>query len=242
VKKQVEKRWVETLQSQISDFPQGQIDESESPDFLIQTDLGMVGIEVTRIFRECQSDELPEQRHTAEEQKIVDRAQAIATETNLPPLQVSVFFSSQNRPQKKHREMIAGELVSCIAAKLPPGDDYAIAVDASDGLPSEISGVRVWCSPFFKTPLWQCGTGGVVIEHCVDDMQLAIDNKGAKLPAYQEKCVRCWLLIVADWESPASFYEPSDASLSHDYTSLFDRIYFLEAFSRRVLRLITHAI
>jgi hypothetical protein len=46
-----------------------------------------------------------------------------------------------------------------------------------------------------------------------------------------------WLLIVAEGNSASTFFDRSTKTLQHSYRSSFDRIFFLEAFRRKVWEL-----
>jgi hypothetical protein len=240
--KKLEQLFFEQFRSKVSEFPTGSVIHDDAPDFLVSMPHTSLGIEITQIFREVSPGELPEQQYEAEEQLIIDRAQEMATTLQLPPLLVSAYFSSQARPQKRYRDSITRKLVESVESNLPLGDDFAFRLHSNDGLPREIDAVSVRRYPCITKPLWQTGGAGAVMEDCASDIQAKIDSKNAKLGEYKRRCADCWLLIVADWFAASSaFYEPSAKTLEHKFNTAYDRIYFLESFSGRVLRLQTVA-
>ena len=239
-KEELEQFFFDSFRPKVSDFPAGIVIHKDAPDFRILTPQSTLGIEITQIFREASPGKHPDEQYEAEEQRIVDRAQELATKCQLQPLHVSVYFSSQMRPQKRRRDSITQQFVESIASNVPAGDDFTLRLHSDHGLPPEIDVVSVRRYPGITKPLWQTGRAGAVMEDCAGDLQAKIDSKNTKLDEYKRRCADCWLLIVANWFAASSaFYEPSAKTLAHEFNTAFDRVYFLEVFSGRVLQLQT---
>jgi len=80
-------------------------------------------------------------------------------------------------------------------------------------------------------------TVGVITETFADRLQSVLDGKARRLPEYLKECARCWLIVAADWEFPASFFEFSDAMQQHAFESPFERVFFVEGFTSDVFEL-----
>ena len=50
-RKELERLFFNILKQQVSDFPEGDVVEGESPDFVIRGLEGTLGVEVTRLFK-----------------------------------------------------------------------------------------------------------------------------------------------------------------------------------------------
>lgn len=237
-KKELERFYFDSFVPKVSDFPTGKVDPDDSPDFLIEGPGYVLGVEVTGIFRSNQTQDRCEQTYEAEELMIVSQAEKIAIERNLPPLNVAVNFSIHNRPKKVDRRSIANKLVETVKSSLPAVDIADFYLGPEHGLPSVIESVSVSKNPWTTCPLWQKTLVGFVMDDCEVDLQRTIDDKNPKLVHYKQRCSECWLLIVANWfHGPSAFYEPSDKLIAHSFNTAFDRVYFLELFSGRLLRL-----
>ena len=75
----------------------------------------------------------------------------------------------------------------------------------------------------------------------IPELQRIIDEKNSKQGRYRQRCDECWLLIVASGGRPSGLFEPSAETKNHLYHSLFERTYFIEAFSGAVIELTTTA-
>lgn len=244
-KKTLEWLYFNSFRLKVSDFPTGSVSHDDVPDFLISPSLTQephLGVEITQIFREHSPGKCPEQQFEAEELLIVGGAQKLAVDFQLPPLFVSVCFSFHQRPKKQDRSSNIEQLVNSISKNLPTEHDFTLVLRSQHGLPSEIDEVRVRRFPRITKAVWNPVHAGFVMEGCAKDFQKTINIKHESLMRYKQRCSICWLLIVADWFSgPAAYFEPSDETLSHEFTTLFERVYFLESFSGRVSRLRTVA-
>jgi hypothetical protein len=91
---QEERLYLDMLRDNITDFPQGAISEPEPdpPDFVVASPRHRVGIEVTRIYQEAATGEVPPRQNEAEQEAVVEQARRIAVDRCLPHLLVSVYF------------------------------------------------------------------------------------------------------------------------------------------------------
>jgi hypothetical protein len=241
-KKQVELRYLDVVRRGIDDFPGGNITDTECPDFLIQFLDRTVGVEITRIFNPGKPKSPPPQSQDTERDLIAERAQAIATDQSLAPVMVDIYFDSRQSIGKRDRDSIAQQLVDLVAANMPAlGDDRLIEKHHPTKLEFllQIEAVHIWRFKPLTSHLWQTADAGIVNEDFAPYLQQLIDDKNGKVSTYRQKCDDCWLMVVADWRGPSAFFEISDKMSSHNYESAFDRVYFVEGYSGRVVALNT---
>ena len=241
-KKQIERRYLDVVRRGVDDFPHGTITDAESPDFLIQSPDRTLGVEISRIFGRGEPDSPPPQSQDTERDLIAQRAQAIATDRGLAPVMVDVYFDSRQSIAKRERDSIARQLVDLIVANMPAlNEDRSIENrhPIRSQFPPQIEAVHIWRLNPLRSHLWQTGDAGIVNEDFASYLQQLIDDKNGKIATYRHKCDHCWLVVVADWRGPSAFFEISDKMSGHNYNTAFDRVYFVESYSGRVVALKT---
>jgi hypothetical protein len=117
--KEHERRFVAILEQQIADFPSGRLAETESPDFVVTTSNGKIGIEVTKIHRQATSNRL--KREESEQEKIANEAVRIFETMNSVALEVKIHFSANNEFNKRNRRQFATAIASEFEAQLLVG-------------------------------------------------------------------------------------------------------------------------
>jgi hypothetical protein len=153
----------------------------------------------------------------------------------LDPVQVHVTFGNQTRLTKRNRKKYAQMLANLVGNNLPSQSSW-IDIDnkyeSPESFPDEIQSVNILGSPALTRNVWFVPTGGIVQEDCQFDFQTKISEKDTLLPSYRA-CSAHWLLLIADWSGPSSFYEPSKETLTHIYSASFNRVFFLDPLTRR---------
>ncbi|MDT8409317.1 MAG: hypothetical protein RQ741_06935 [Wenzhouxiangellaceae bacterium] len=243
-KKQVELRYLNAVRCGIDDFPRGTVIETESPDFLIESPECTIGVEITRIFSPAEPNSPQPQSQDNERDLIAERAKAIAVDQSLPPVMVDIYFDSRKLLRKRDRDAIGKALVDIVAANMPAfGDDRSIENRhaADPRFPTQVAAMHIWRFKPLTSHLWQTGNGGIVNENFSPYLQWRINCKNGKVSMYRRKCDACWLVIVADWRGPSAFFTISEKMSGNAYTAAFDRVYFVERYSDRVVMLNTTA-
>jgi hypothetical protein len=220
--KEAERQAIDDFSSLYDEFPQGEIESREEPDFIVG---GRVGIEVTDYFRPEPWSPSPPQEQEALQRRIVNAAEKLWVEGGHPPRVVNVIFDPGGRLAKRDILAVAHQLVSFAVASL--------STDAAFGrpLPEGVGSVTVYP---YKHLAWL--VSGAVWPPDVDESELRriITKKETKLPQYQKACAENWLLIVVSGGRRASL-----SLLPQSFTSFkssFERVLLL--FERlKVLRI-----
>jgi hypothetical protein len=241
-KKQIELQYLDVLRRSINDFPSGPIQPTERPDFLVGSAKPVLGIEFTRIFSRGDTDSLPPQSQDSERDLVVKRAQAIAEERGIYPVLADVYFDSTLTIGKRDRGSIAEQVVDLVSASMPASDEHQSLENRhpTSRFPPQVTAVSVWRFKSLTSHLWQVGDAGIVTEDFASHLQQLITDKNTRVPDYRTNCNECWLAIVADWRGPSGFFEISDKTSGESYLTDFDRVYFVEAYSGRVVALNTY--
>jgi hypothetical protein len=235
--KEQERRFIDILEQQIADFPSGRLAETESPDFVVTTSNGKIGIEVTKIHRQATSNRL--KREESEQEKIANEAVRIFETMNSVALEVKIHFSADNEFNKRNRRRLATAIASLVNAYAPTEDGPCVLQNNwtnPETFPYEIDAIGIYRLASLKRNFWSVASAGFVQEDFVAEMQIVIAKKDALIASYQT-CSEYWLLIAAEGNRASTFFCPSRTTLEHRYCSAFQRIFFLEAFTKKVSEL-----
>jgi hypothetical protein len=214
--KQVELKQLGIFRTLTRDFPDGIVDISESPDFLVKGSTSTIGIELTSIVLQTPASRKPLQAQESECQLLLDRARSMCENKILPPLNVSVFFGTNTKFNKGNRERYASILVEYIESKIPSANgscrhenDYVNL----NQFPEEFHSITISRYDFLTSTFLNMFGTGWVQEDFSTELQNVINNKDALLPKYKP-CDSYWLIVVAEWTAPSSFFTPSEQTLS----------------------------
>jgi hypothetical protein len=244
-KKGRERFHFDIVKQQVEEFPVGDVIEGERPDFVVRGANGTVGFEVTQQYMKAAGGGQSLRAQESEKSIVVEMARKLYEQLKLPPLEVHFLFGNSGPFEKSKRELLSTQLARLVQSHIPPsGTAVSIGNDFSErsDMPDEIAYVSIGSFDSVTHNHWSAGDSGFVQEDFIEELQHTIDGKNATIESYCDKCDSCWLIIVADGSGPSSFFQPSEKTIAHVYDSKFDRTYFVEAFTRRVVRLATVAI
>jgi len=83
-----------------------------------------------------------------------------------------------------------------------------------------------------RNHLWEFVEASFVVTDFSDQLQKKISRKAKRLKEYLKKCDRCWLVIAALGINGSSFYEYSENMKKASYDSLFEKVFFMEIFTK----------
>ncbi|SRR6266487_2178616 len=234
-KKNEERRFVEILAKELDAFSSDKLVDSESPDFLVATSGGVIGIEVTKIHHANE----PRQQES-ECRSLVDAACRLYESERSIPLEVKVHFGGSPQFNKRNRGKFARILANLVLTNIPQLDSWIRLENNWENpsfFPYEIVGLSVIRLSAFRRNFWSVPSAGFFQEDFALKIEAIIATKEHAISTYRTDCMGRWLLIAAEGNSASTFFHPSTKTLQYSYRSSFDRIFFLEAFRRRVWEL-----
>ena len=154
-KKKIECLYLEMVRRNVEDFPTGTITETEKPDFLIQSVDCVVGVEITRIFKLGATDSPKSKAQDAERIRVLEQAEALATDRGLPPVSVDVCFDHRKSIEKCDHDSIAEQLVDLVDVNMPALGGGGV-IEKSQ-LPRQITDVTIYRDKGLSTHFWQTG-------------------------------------------------------------------------------------
>lgn len=243
-KKEIELWRLKRFESFIPDFPIGEVEATEEPDFLVRGDSRVVGIELTDLHRATNPGQMPRQATEAMRKRVITRAQEIYTALNHPPVIATFFLDDRVHIQKTEVEPLAAKLANLVASNLPASNSTAEVPKDWDDFqerPQIMHSLSVHrldavTRTFFSSPgaTW-------VAPLTREDIERALSSKDPKHPVYRAKCDEAWLVINVDIESMATWFEFDLSLLREPFTTSFERVFLVQHFGGKAHELSIHS-
>jgi hypothetical protein len=219
------------------------------PDFVIDLDGRMVGIELTEVFIRFDKSNKPprgERESLLQEvesitDQIVSKAREIYFEANGTPVLSNILFS-QIKLDKQVGEQISKLLANKIQDMVSEKVDRWSA-DSDNGLQpltEAVSSIHIYKVPKKRFAHWKVVRAGIVAKLTLEHLRDRIDHKAQKLKGYSKNKTfeEIWLLMVADRTHPSQMLHHGPDFPSESLSSPFDRtFYFCDAPDEPVIEL-----
>ena len=230
-KLEIERAHFEIFRDRVSAFPKGEIFHEDKPDFRVVSDVSVVGIEHSAVFKLADQGSPPEQAVEAGHRAIVEHARWHAELQRMPGLHVDIDFDPYVSIPRLDRHEVGIEIARLCMQHIPDAYSTVELPDPSVGLFRLPSGVReIWMyrgGSNEKTHVWTSDRAGGLLGNSREILQAAIDQKAKLYSTYLKETTECWLLLVAIGISPSTFIEANEPTRAHHFTSPFARTFFL---------------
>jgi hypothetical protein len=243
LKKQLEILIVDYFKDSYPDFPEGKVEPSESPDFIVTLkNKYSLGIELTRLnpasaspisddakveidFRSRIIEEMRESFERGSEQKLFVKFLFSEKEMISPEREMSVKAMTV----AKIREAIKNYNSNC----------FFRHTLKKDVLPVGIKQVLIVNHPELSASVWERSNNLGVSNNVVDDIRKAIHKKDEKLRIYQKQHLNLyWLLINTDCLRGAKSFNLANKVLHEDFESRFQHVFLLDMMKTKVYQLV----
>jgi len=145
-----------------------------------------------------------------------------------PPAFVSLYFTLSRHRKPKACQEIAQRVAQAVHENMPPEGECVKLEYRSGGLqPIEVDLIIIGRDYPRATSKWIWPEFASIQTDAISTLEHRITVKNQKLHNYLRHCDHCWLLIVAPSFKSSGNIHPDERSLSHIYSSLFGRTYFL---------------
>jgi len=223
-------------------FPVGRVEKTESPDFVVHTRDGLIGIEHTEVFQPGPSHSGSLQAQDSLAYRVIRRSKELWKEIDGPPLLVQILFNPHIEIAKQNIENIAQSVVGTLTqVTVNSGDSRTLERSsfAQGHFPQAVVFIHIYRSRMGSggENRWECSSVGFIPTLTSQNVQDVIDKKECKLDRYLLKCSEVWLLMVADALRIPSSVELDRSALSHCYMTRFDRIFFFWNADRKLIEL-----
>lgn len=207
------------------------VEETEEPDFLFQLNEAQVGAEITELYLPYSvGTDLPEQATENEERIMVEMARQKAIHRQVPAQQLQLRLSPHVLT-KRQRETVAADICDFVVSNFAsPGEVKSFR---SIELPKSIVFMTLY--GLRNTPhMWNGPCSGWVHSNFAGGFQNAIDKKETLRSKYLNRCSEIWLITVATHDGGSSFIEWSPELAAHQFSSGFNRVFFVEGKTNKV--------
>ncbi len=212
------------------------IKHDDNPDFLIEHSAGILGIELTQLFKVTKHPNAPQALESFRRQ-ILESAQECYK--GIPPLMVRVWFNfNQTVPKNRTSEI---KRISQSLAEIVKKWHYENPYRYHEILKSPLDNSNTFFSISIirsRNPHWVVNNVALQQDFSsfsIEKIQSRIDEKNLLYEKYITKCDECWLLIIGNlFKDSQSFEIPNQ--IDHKFKSKFKRTYYMDASHRKDLR------
>ncbi len=205
-------------------FPLGEIDDDETPDFIVNVRTGKkIGIEIVELFAKANS--IDNLKSTALQSELTTLSKIFFEKTYGLQLDVILIFQSNMRCSKSNKlrysEKIANDIYNCfhkINYKILEPQSF-LKNNLSSSFLEEI---MIYPRKLNKG-VWDSGRAALLRDLKPEEIKSVISLKEEKLNTINKKCHETWLLII----EPFDKLHFDSIPVVSDVNSGFEKIFFL---------------
>src|SRR5688572_26894035 len=176
-------------------FPDGTIEESESPDFLLKGAGAVIGIEVTEVFQDSHEGKSKLQQYSSDSLKFTEQLIALLQPYVSYPFSIGIHFSKFNPIKKAEKERLLVETKNiCLPILMAMQDNQHCRLEYENGLPQQLDRIYIHRYDKMERSFNSQPEGGPVSNLTYQHIESIIKQKEQKLGKYHA-CNEYWLLI-----------------------------------------------
>lgn len=192
-KKKEERKFIECVKANYKNFPIGLITDADPPDFIVQAEGGIIGVEITRYpYTHLDDAARKARRQEAEWDKAVHNACNAWISRDLPPNDVAVIFSPHFDVTRTRRRALELSLLELVTNNLPKmGSFVSLKHDGKIGafVPKEIFSIRIARFEVMTRSHWAVQSGGWVKPFLSSELLQMVREKEKKLLRYRNTVI-----------------------------------------------------
>lgn len=215
-------------------IPDGVIEESDPPDFLIHSDKSILGIEHTEYFEKDKSGFAFSKKDERLQDRVSNSLGPYCNHIGIPPTILNISWKPKKPLTSSRVKPLIYNIAKLININMPEeGKIVFLSLRNIKGneFPSELIGLSIYRSTKIDSTSVSTTRGAWENIIKTDELKNIIDEKEKKLPLYRDKCDEVWLLIVAEGLAPSSITELESEIYNYSFNSQFDRIFFFDLYN-----------
>lgn len=218
----------------LPNFPEGSYNQTESPDFILESKSKKIGIEITEVFQDSHLGHSKFQQRSSVRHnftmKLIGMLQAEIPFT----FHVNIYFNDHHHLGKNEEKEILLQLYNCCKEPLSILNNYeAIEIDDFRILPRTINSIRINRYDGLDASFDEKPDGGIVSNLEIKHLEPHLRDKDLKLRKYQ-KCDEYWLIIREGNYYAGSF---KFVDLDLPLKSEFDKVFLFRTNQNEILEL-----
>jgi len=220
-------------------FPNGEIRDSERPDFIVDSTIGTLGIEVTRLYWGARDGRLPRQACETIRERITNYVQQELMRSDECGVSVTVLYNRRHEFRKATARSIAEGIVRVVRSNLPArGEENRVPVGRGpSGLPAGVSELIIRRELDFDDNSCTAPEGGILPRLEPGAVERVIRDKEKLITAYRQQVDEIWLVVAIDLIQAATWWVVPRATLESRYKSSFDRAFLVWHMGEKVVEL-----
>jgi hypothetical protein len=242
-KKELEILLINYFRALYEDFPKGQLNPSESPDFIItMKNRHELGIELTRL--NPVNKNTPDENQLAQIQireELIGISRDLFEQSSDFKLFVKFLFSDSKTIQREKQILASVQTVDLIRKKVKNKSRDSFFRESISGeiLPDGLEEILIVNHPVMQISAWERANNLGVSNDVVEDIRHAIHKKDEKLRLYQKQRLNYyWLLITTDRLRGVKYFNLPDKIMNHEFKSDFQQVFLFDLIKSDIYRLI----
>ena len=231
--REAERRYAARFRDVYPDFPRGDLLDFEGPDFLVRSNVPILGVEVTRMFKDPAPGSPPKQLLESRSRTFVAEAERAFRALDSRPLTVSVHLNHNWHPKKVERRAAAQFLAELLhALDLHVGGAARIAFPDERLRPHRraFHAILVHWFEVSTDGFWAVPDADFIGAVTPEMVQRVLDRKNKLVDGYRLHAPLLWLLVVVDGAVLSSAMEVGPEVAAHRYNLGFDRAFLFDSF------------
>ncbi|SEM31879.1 hypothetical protein SAMN04488008_1163 [Maribacter orientalis] len=215
-------------------FPEGEIQKTEKPDFIIQTAKNRIGIELTEIFQDSHNGHSKYQQRSSDRSKFTEKLILELQKFVDFTFHISIHFSDFHHLKKaEEKQLIKKAFKASVNHLIQLKNKQGVLIEDFRKLPEEIDSIRMGRYDGLEESYDEKPDGGIVSDMTNAHIEPIIMKKEKKLKNYQE-CDEYWLLIKEGNYYAGTF---SDIKVEYPISTSFCRIFLFRINKSEIIEL-----
>lgn len=232
--REFEKIIFEEFRTLHAEFPNGDYQQTDRPDFIIKSESNKIGVEITEVFQDSHLGHSKYQQRSSVRhlitKKLIEKLQEIVPFT----FHVSIHFSDHIPIRKNKEQELIDNLFNCCSKPLRELKNYqSMVIEDYFILPDTVDFIRINRYDGLDESFDEKPDGGVVSNLEYKHLKPILQKKDSKLDDYQ-KCDEYWLLIREGNYYAGTFKE---LNLELPVQSKFDKVYLFRTNENSIIEL-----
>ena len=232
--KELETIHVKGFKSSYRKFPDGELIPCEKPDFLIDRDKGILGIEHKQIFKDAEDHGSSLQAQESLRSKVIKQIKKKYVDLGGEPISAYFTFNFYETIDPNQLSEISENISKLlIPVDLEPNELKQINLYNNESNSLNVLNTihlhrRIGFNETNFSPLSMGWTKELKPQRIINE----IKSKEVKIDDYRKKCDEIWLIIVADDFTNASSVDLSNETVKYSYKTEFDKVFFYWHFQK----------
>jgi len=237
-KHEIELYFFNKLRELYQTLPEGDVCSPDPPDFIIDTGIEKISVEITQIHNEKGPNEKypPAQKHATED-LILKKAQNLFLQKVGRPLHIRFNFNDNISLSEKQLNHLAQEICNSVELGIEGkrfDEHFSFTIDHN--LPGDLVHISGHYFHGITDVSWYSAKGRFVPNLTKREILNVIQKKESKIDRYRDK-VDTAILVIAEGLIPNSLFDAIEVVGQNEFKSRFDKIFIIRYLSNQLVEI-----